>query len=57
MTRGRGPSITRTESVITAKIERTTAEALREEARRNDRTLSGQVRKVLREWAEQGARG
>jgi hypothetical protein len=38
-------------STIAAKIPRSVADRLREEAHRADRTLSGQIRKVLREWA------
>lgn len=39
-----------TDSTVTAKIPRAIADRLRAEARAHDRTLSGQVRAVLRQW-------
>jgi hypothetical protein len=41
-----------TNRVIAAKLPARLIERLRSEARQHDRTLSGQVRKILREWAE-----
>jgi len=37
---------------LAAKVERPVLDRLREVAQQNDRTLSGQIRRVLRAWAE-----
>jgi len=39
-------------STIAAKLPRPVIDRLRAEAYLHDRTLSGQIRRVLREWAE-----
>lgn len=43
----------RSEAVVSARVPIATLDALREQARREDRTLSGQVRRVLRAWHAQ----
>jgi hypothetical protein len=40
------------DTVVTAKLPRAILERLHKAARAHDRTLSGQVRRVLREWCE-----
>jgi hypothetical protein len=41
------------DSILAAKVPRAVADRLREAARTHDRTLSGQIRRVLREWANE----
>ena len=43
-----------TEAILTAKIPAAVVTRLRAEAHRHDRTLSGQIRHVLKQWAEAG---
>jgi hypothetical protein len=40
------------DSTIAAKVERPVVDRLREAARANDRSLSGQIRVALRAWVE-----
>ena len=40
-----------TDVIISAQVPREVAERLRAEARRNDRSTSGQLRALLRSWA------
>jgi hypothetical protein len=42
----------RTELVIASRVPREISNALRRAAQEADRSISGQIRKVLREWAE-----
>jgi len=37
------------DATVTAKVDRRVHEALREAARKSDRTISGQLRRILRE--------
>jgi hypothetical protein len=40
------------ESNVSAKVERPVVDRLREAARENDRSLSGQIRVALRSWVQ-----
>jgi hypothetical protein len=39
-----------TDVIVSAQVPRTVAERLRHEARQNDRSTSGQLRAVLKDW-------
>lgn len=43
------------EVVYTTKLPRAVAARLRESARENDRSISGELRRIVREWAERSA--
>ena len=44
-------------TVVTAKVDVDTARVLRRVAKANDRSISGEVRRVLRDWAAKQTQG